>query len=259
MRVVDKAETVHELIIDYFHRSAPDTRARMIRHYSDEVVEFARLLNMMITLLSRFIAERPQYDKERPYHPAYGLMTKSANTLGAGFELILTGYYWEPPALFRSAVEACAVAWDIVHKPERFNAWRDDKKFKSTDSISNAKEVSEVIGKLYGLQSKMNIHTGPINSSPAMFMTDKPRAQLFGLVQPGKEYTRKAEVYYALFVTFVCLQLAELTFHMYGDKLETIEILAGKGQARTRVSATHRKFKSEMVEVFRQSAEGEYE
>jgi hypothetical protein len=124
-----------------------------------------------------------------------------------------------------------------------------NKKFKSTDSITGAKEVSPAIGKLYGLQSMMNIHTSPMNSSPAMFLSDEPKSQLLGLLQRGQEEDRKAEIYYAIFVTFICLQLTELTFHMYGDHFETIEIIPGKGVARTRVSGTHQRFLDELTEV----------
>jgi hypothetical protein len=229
----------------------------MIRRNSDEVVEFSRLLGTAITLLSAFIAKRPRYDEASPYHAAYGLMTKGANSLGAGFELVLSGYLWEPPALFRTGVETYSVAWDIVHSQDRFTAWRNDRKFRSTDSISNAKEVSAAIGKLYGLQSRMNIHTSQINSSPAMFLTDEPKFQLFGLLQPGQEVDRESEIYYALFVTYICLQLAELTFHSFGEQFETIEMVPGEGLARTRVSDTHQRFVDQFLRVAQQMASGD--
>lgn len=250
---------MQKTVAEYFEQSSRDTRSRMAVHYEPEVKEFVRLTSALITLLGRFHAAKPQYDKERPYHAAFGLMTKGANTLGAAFELSLSGYLWEPPALLRVALETFAVAWDIVHNPKRFQTWVVDKKFNSTLSISNAKEVSDVIGKLNGLLSKMSIHISPLNSSPAMFQADQPKIQLFGLIQPGKESARRTEIYLSLFVTFICLQLTEITFYQYAECLETIQILPDGTGAQTRVSETHKVFVDEMKSVFRLLTEGKVE
>ena len=148
-------------------QSAINTRSRMIAHYETEIGEFVRLISVLIDLLGNFHEANQQYDKKRPYHAAFGLMTKGANTLGAAFELSLDGYLWEPPSLLRVSLETFSVAWDIVHNRKRFQSWLNSKKFKSTTSVSNAKEVSAVIGKLNGFLSEMNVHINPLNSSPS--------------------------------------------------------------------------------------------
>lgn len=250
---------MQKTVAEYFELSGRDTRSRMTVHFDPEVKEFVRLISALITLLGRFNVAKPQYDKKSPYHAALGLMTKGANTLGAAFELSLSGYLWEPPALLRVALETFAVAWDIVHNPKRFQTWNVGKKFDSTSSISNAKEVSDAIGNLNGLLSKMNIHISPLNSSPAMFQADQPKIQLFGLIQPGKENARQPEIYLSLFVTFICLQLTELTFYQYAECLETIQILPDGAGAQNRVSDTHKVFVNEMESVFRRLAEGSVE
>ena len=56
-----------------------------------------------------------------------------------------------------------------------------------------------------------------------MFQADELRFQLFGLIQPGKENSRRNVIYLSLFVTFICLQLTELTFYKYSKSLETIK------------------------------------
>lgn len=246
-----------DYITEYFEKSAADTRARMNGHYKTEIEEFARLVAGIIAPLQRFNEANPQFDKNLPQHFAYGLMTKGANSLAAAFELALSGYMWEPPTLLRMALETFSVGWDIVHNPDRFESWCEQKKFESTRSISNAKEISEVIGKLNGLLSKMNVHINPTNSSPAMFQADSPKIQLFGLIVPGKEEARRNEIYLALFVTFICLRLAELSFYQYSESLETIEILPDGSGAKTRVSETHRQFVSEMTSVFQKMADGD--
>jgi hypothetical protein len=164
------------------------------------------------------------------------------NTLMAAFELSLGGYMWEPSILLRSALEGCATAWDLVHNKSRFELWKAKRKFDSTDSISNVKEVSGEIGRLYGHLSNFNVHTSPLNSSPSMVVIeDEPRFQFFGFVSPGKESVRKTEIFLCLFVTYVCLQLAELVFHHYVSDLETIERTPGTDLVRTRVSDRHRR------------------
>jgi hypothetical protein len=246
-----------DYVTEYFAKSAADTRARMNVHYKSEIDEFARLVTAIISPLQRFNEANPQFDKNRPLHFAYGLMTKGANSLAAAFELALSGYMWEPPTLFRVALETFSVGWDIVHNPARFKSWCKDKKFDSTRSISNAKEISDVIGKLNGVLSKMNVHINPANSSPAMFLADTPKFQLFGLIVPGKESTRRNDIYFALFVTFICLRLSELSFYQYAESLETIEILPDGSRAKTRVSGTHKQFIVEMKSVFQKMADGD--
>jgi len=246
-----------DYVTEYFAKSAADTRARMNVHYKSEIDEFARLVTAIISPLQRFNEGNTQFDKNRPLHFAYGLMTKGANSLSAAFELALSGYMWEPPTLFRVAIETFSVGWDIVHNPARFKSWCEDKKFDSTRSISNAKEISDVIGKLNGVLSKVNVHINPANSSPAMFLADTPKLQLFGLIVPGKEGARRNEIYFALFVTFICLRLTELSFYQYAESLETIEILPDGSGAKTRVSETHKQFVAEMTSVFQKMADGD--
>lgn len=99
-------------------------------------------------------------------------MIKGANTLMAGFELSLNGYFWETPILLRNALEEFASAWDIVHNPERLEIWKANKNFKSTDSISNAKEINPVIGPFYGLLSQMYTHINKNNASPSFVVVE---------------------------------------------------------------------------------------
>lgn len=246
-----------ENISDYFEIKSHETKLRMGLYYSAEIDEFIRLSSTIIQTLSVYNLNNKKFDSNRPYHYAYGLMRKGANTLGAAFELSLSGYSWEPPSLLRIALETFAVAWDIVHNPKRFNEWKENKKFSSTISISNAKEVINIIGKLNGVLSKMNVHVSPLNFSPAMVDLEEEYFQLFGFVPKGKEDKRSSEIYKCMLVTYVCLQFTELTFFKYSNSLETIEIMEGTNQAKTKVSAEHRKFVDKMKIVFTKIANGE--
>src|SRR5690606_22681214 len=107
--------------------------------------------------------------------------------------------------------------------------WIKHNKFESTVSISKAKEASPGIGKLNGILSKMNIHISPINSSPAMIQGEEPKFQFFGYIEPGQESIKNPEVYITLLLTYICLQLTELSFYQYCEDLETIEIVKSEG------------------------------
>jgi hypothetical protein len=238
--------------IQYLRHLSPDTRTRVTSHFSAEVDEFALLVSKLTETLQRYHAVNPKHDPDNPKEVAFGLMTKSANTLVAGFELVLTGYMWEPPILFRSALEGFAVAWDVVHNAPRFAAWKAGKKFESTLSISSLKKTIEPVGKMYGFLSNMHVHTAPLNSSPPMFMNgDDRKFQFFGLLPRGKEHLRKGEVCFALLTAHLCLQLAELVFHKYSSGLETIEYIPDTDLVRTTVSPRHRRFVEASIEHFR--------
>tara|TARA_R110002073_G_scaffold314364_1_gene486639 strand:+ start:120 stop:884 length:765 start_codon:yes stop_codon:yes gene_type:complete len=242
-------------VASYFEKHAPDTRLRLLECYRDEAEEFSVLSNVMITILGRFDDAHPEHTLETPYSPAYGLMVKAVNTLGAAFELTLCGYWWEPPGLMRTAIETFAVGWDIVHNPTRFTEWKNDRKFKSTISISNVGEVIPNIGRLYGLLSDLHVHTSPLNSSPFMFRGEPdPKFQLFGYVPNGKEDSQKSQIYYNLFVAFICTQITELTFVNYSQHFETIEKVPGTNEARTKVTDRHRRFADAAQIAFKEMA-----
>jgi hypothetical protein len=238
------------IVATYLSELSPDTRRRLAAHFSKEVTEFAFLVGRMTETLQNFHAQSPN-QISTPKFAAFTLMTRGANALVAAFELSLGGYMWEPGALLRNALESFAVAWDVVHNRERFEAWKQQKNFKSTDSITNVKRVLESYGKMYGHLSKLYVHTNPISSSPSMLVVEgRPQLQLFGSIPAGKERIRKSEIYFALFASYVCLQLTELVFHAHSKTLETIEKIPGTDSARNVVSERHRPFAEAMKEHF---------
>ena len=241
-------------VLKYVHELSPEARSRVLAVFAKEVDEFAHLVFRVVETLQRYHERNKKHDENNPKEIAFSLMTKGANTLMAGFELVIGGYMWEPPILFRSALEGFAVAWDIVHNPVRFDLWKKRKTFHSTDSISNLKKEIEPIGKMYGYLSNMHVHTGSINSSPPM--TSAEKFQFFGLLPVGDEDLRKGEVFFALLAVHICLQLTELVFHTYAAELETIQKIPGTDTVKTVVSERHRPFVEASINHFRAMAEG---
>lgn len=241
----------------YLQELSPQSRARLLETYAPEVEEFAHLAFRIVETLQLYHAHNKTHDPTNPKEPAFALMTKGANGLMAGFELAIGGYAWEPAIVYRSAFESFAVAWDIVHNPDRFALWRAKRKFDSSDSISSLKREIEPAGQLYGYLSNMHVHTAPINSSPPMWKAgDELKFQFFGLVPEGRERARRTEVMFSLLMAHVCLQLTELVFHSYSAELETIQKIPGTDTVRTIVSERHRPFVEAATEHFRAMAEG---
>jgi hypothetical protein len=244
-----------ETVSKYLYELAPESKARLCKHFSEEVEEFVTLISKVMQTLQNYQSLNFIYNENDPKQIAYGIMTKGANTIMAAFELALSGYFWEPPILCRNALEGFASAWDIVHNETRFTTWKTKKKFDSTDSISNLKKAIEPIGVLYGLMSKP-VHTKPENASPSCVMSDdEVKLQFFGLIRSGKESIRSGEIYFSLLTAFVCLQLTELTFHQYSSELETIEKIHGTDFVKTKVSERHRKFVNAAMQHFQTTVE----
>lgn len=232
-------KTVHKYITEL----ATESKCRLTRHFADEVEEFSILIGKTITILQNYNKSNVLTPDKTPKSEAYNIMLKGTNALMAGFELVTGGYLWEPPILFRNALEGFASAWDIVHNPERFELWEKEKKFNSTDSISNLKKSIEPVGQMYGYLSNMHTHLSPINAIPPLIESDGvPKPQFFGQIPVGKENIRVGDVYFALMVAYICLQLTELTLHQYCPKLETIEKIPGEDFVKVKVSDRHRKF-----------------
>ncbi|HJX30926.1 MAG TPA: hypothetical protein VJ624_03630 [Thermodesulfobacteriota bacterium] len=232
-----------ETVLEYLCKLSKESKARLTMHFAEEVEEISILISQIIQTLENYQKLNPVCDDNNPKQIAYGLMTKGANTIMASFEIALNGYFWEPPILFRNALEQFASAWDIVHNEARFVIWKNKKGFSSTDSVTNVKRAIEPIGQMYGLLSKMYVHISSINASPSCVLTDdEPKLQFFGFIRNGKENIRAGKIYISILITFICLQLTELTFHQYSLGLETIEKIPGTDNVRTKVSERHRKF-----------------
>lgn len=125
---------MQETIIKYLNELTVDSKKRGTDYFKEEVEEFSLLLSKIISPLQNYNSIIKTPKKDDPKFIGYGLMTKGANTLMAGFELSLNGYLWEPPILLRNALEVFASAWDIIHNPKRLELWQDHKSFKSTGS-----------------------------------------------------------------------------------------------------------------------------
>ena len=248
------ASALESAVSRYLRELSPEARSRVLAVFAKEVDEFGHLTFRIIESLQRYHECNKMHDENNPKEAAFSLMTKGANTLMAGFELVVGGYMWEPPILFRSALEGFAVAWDIVHNPGRFDLWKKRKRFQSAESISHLKKAIEPVGKMYGYLSNMHVHTGPINSSPPM--TSPEKFQFFGLLPAGNEELRKGEVYFALMAAHVCLQITELVFYAYASDLETIETIPGTDTVKTVVSERHQPFVEASMNHFRAMAEG---
>jgi len=247
---------MYKSVLKYLNEQSPEVKIRLTRYFSDEVEEFSILTAKLIETLLHYNSQNHVYDENDPKQVAFSLMTKGANSLMAGFDLVLAGYMWEPPVLFRCTLEGFATAWDIVHNEARFATWKAGKNYASSDSISNVKRAIEPFGKLYGYMSNMNVHTCPLNSSPVMLVSgQEPKFQFFGFIPSGKENVRKADIYFALLVAYVCLQLTELVFHNYCLELETIERKPGTGYVKVKVSSRHRRFADTAFQVFKTMSE----
>ena len=243
-------------VMDYLDRLSVESRSRVSKHFAREVGEFAILSAKLVSTLQRYHSRHLVAEPDNPKQVAFSLMTKGANTLMASFELVLIGYMKEFEVLLRSALEGFAVAWDVVNNADRFNAWKNEKKFDSTESISRLKKEIEPVGKLYGYMSNIHVHTTPKNSAPSMFLDGESRKfQFFGYLSPKKEHLPKGSVYFNLFSAYVLLQLTELVFYSYCDGFETIEKLPGEDLVRTVVSERHRPFIDAAMNHFRLMAE----
>ena len=86
---------------------------------------------------------------------------------------------------------------------------------------------------------------------------DEMKFQFFGLVPAGREAVRKGEIYFALLMAHIGLQLTELVFHNYAAQLETIERIPGTDTVRTAVSARHRPFVEAAMAHFTAMASGD--
>lgn len=245
-----------EPIQKYLRENSLLTKVRVSSHFQEEVDEFSILISKILVPLQRYIGTVKNSSPDDPKYSAYGIMIRGTNSLMAGLELALNGYFWEPPMILRCALEQFSVGWDIIHNPKRFEKWVAKKKFSSTDSVTACKEINPIIGQLYGMLSNYYTHFGPENFSPAMIVNgEETKFQFFGQIRPGKESIREGEIYLSLLLAFVCLQMTELSFHAYSNDHETVERVPGVMAMKTKVTERHRKFADRAMDHFRKMAE----
>lgn len=243
--------------LTYINQLSANSRKRISSVFEDEIEEICYLLSKQVSVLDNYLEQAGNLTNDKPYNVAFGIMYKSATSIMASLELTINGYKWEPITLLRNSLEGCASAWDIVHNPSQFELWKEDK-FNSPKSITNLNKEFCSIGKMYGLLSNMYVHTSPLNASPSMYMNEgKAELQKYGYLPTGKEDIQKSEIYFVLLVSFVCLQLTEVTFWKYSDKLETIKLIPGRNAVQVNVSKRHRMFVDNSLAHFTRVVSGE--
>ena len=225
----------------YLFETGPECKQRITRAYPLEVASFTHLVDLLRTTLAEFVYSKASEQAPPAHSIAFGIMLKSANTLMAGFELCLSGYHWEPPILFRSALEGCAAAWDIVNNEKSLRLWQSDKSFKSCDSITQLSKLDPFYGKWWGIQSNFNVHTSQANGNPTFFYTPDGQTefQMYGFVPEGKEESRRYVIEASIVSALACLHLAEWVFHEYlSEPAETV-VVGRDGKIYKRVTEEH--------------------
>ncbi len=89
----------------------------------------------------------------------------SINTLIAAMDLMRRGYWKEPGALHRNALEMASAAYDLHANPSKLESFLKGT-FDSKKSITVAKKVRPEIGVMYGIFSDVFAHTNVANSQP---------------------------------------------------------------------------------------------
>lgn len=230
---------------NYLTVFGPECKRRLTHTYGEEVAEFMFLITKMQETLAAYRAQRTAAEEKFAREPALCLMYKSANTLMASLELALSGYHWEPPILFRNALEGCAVAWDIVTNEKRFKLWETGKHFKSSDSVSQLQKVDWFYGEIWGFLSNTKVHITKKNCSPPLFATDTgPVFQLFGLVPEGMEEKKRNVVEASIMAAHTCLRLTEIVFFPFITNPETVKLDRGGQFVTSLVTDRYRRFDS---------------
>jgi hypothetical protein len=239
-------------INEYLNSAGPDCKRRLIKTYANEVEQFSYLVGKIKETLAEFSYRRSSLSDPSRRDIAFGLMYKCVNTLMAGFELALSGYYWEPPILHRNAVEGCAAAWDIALNDKSFELWQGKKHFKSADSIARLSKEDNFFGKFWGHLSNQNVHTTQLNSSPTFFTMDGThKFQVFGYVPEGKEETRRFVIEISVFAADVCLNLTEMVFFPFALQPETLVKSENDGHVRRHTSERMSRFREAFEQTCR--------
>lgn len=228
----------------YLFENGNECRQRISQAYPLEIASFIHLIDLLRTTLAEFLYNKTTEHPPEAHIIASGIMLKSANTLMAGFELCLSGYHYEPPILFRSAVEGCAAAWDIVTNEHTLRMWQGKKMFKSCDSIARLNKIDPFYGKWWGLQSNSNVHTTQINGTPTIFYTpdQKMEFQMFGFVPTGKEESKRYVIESAIVAALACLHLVERVFFEYLSEPPETVVIGQDGKLYKKVTEQHEQY-----------------
>jgi len=78
---IDNVNAMQETAQKYLGQLAAESKARLTVHFANEVEEMAVLTSRAMQALQNYHRSNPQHDSNNPKQVAFGLMTKSVNTL----------------------------------------------------------------------------------------------------------------------------------------------------------------------------------
>ncbi len=144
---------------------------------------------------------KAQIERDRIRETLSLLISNSTVSLIGALELSRNGYRLQPGLLLRNSIEISATVLDIFMSHERYTEYIHGL-LKSSKSITRAKKVVPLFGKMYGLFSKMYVHINDLHSQDM---------RIAGYTNP-RELPLTMNLFFSHMVLWVLLVVTELTY-----------------------------------------------
>lgn len=175
-----------EKIIGYFKETIPKIHKKFDSNHPSELNNLAEYVSKIYVILAKIINNPDQNSISDVEFNTALLLWRGTNTIIASFELIRSGYGIEPLVVPRNALETCTTAIDLYKNADKLKDFKENK-YKSSKSISVAKEVIPVIGKLHGVLTNFYTHIGFMSSYPLYYRDETGTIALITGGMYGKE------------------------------------------------------------------------
>lgn len=144
-----------KIILDYLEDTVPKLKQKFDENHKAEFPAIADYMNESYNILVKVINNPTPGIVTEPEFIVALLLWRGLNTALSAFELIRGGYGVEPLILMRNSLETCCSSLDISIYPNKIDSFKKST-YESTKSISTAKGIFPIIGRFYGILSKLS-------------------------------------------------------------------------------------------------------
>jgi hypothetical protein len=164
-----------EALLNQLHREHPKIAASFDANFGEEVKAISSRHARSMALIAAGFREF-HGDASRAQQIMAVLLLNASHTLTAAIDVLRDGYRLQPGILLRNVIETLATVSYLVVEPTGVTSY-DEGDLKSAQTITKAKEVLPIFGRMYGFFSQEFAHLGTMHQRLHTLSTYEPNEQ----------------------------------------------------------------------------------
>ena len=217
--ILENSTMFENEVLRHFKETLTNIHKEFDAAHHSELKELSEYISKIYSILAKVINYSNQNLITDVQFADAMMLWRGTNTIIASFELVRNGYGIEPLVTLRNALETSCTAIDLFKNPTKYEAFKE-KRYKSSNSIIEAKKIIPVIGKFYGMLSNSYSHVSFASLLPQYYKdeTDTVVLTTGGVYVKENEWNLNINLSLISFILSIYLASVEYIFFKFCDK-----------------------------------------